>query len=66
MQVRFVIVYVLNIFLLFFCNIYIFFTFVFVFLCAFDFAQMCGNLIVCLSGLKAMRAHNFLNLIFLQ
>ena len=73
----FIIVYIPNIFsLLIICNIYLFFTFVLVYVSVFVclFVHQCvvvqlsvsyGNLNVSLWGLQTMRAHSFLNFISL-
>ena len=67
----FITVYTPNIFLLIFCNFYMFFTFVLVYLpvfaCFFVIVQLSvsyGNLDACLRGLQMMRTDSFLNFIF--
>ena len=72
----FIIVDIPDIFLLIICSFYVFFTFMLV--CVSVFVHLCvhkcvvvqlsmsyGNLNVCLGGLQIMRAHSFLNFIFL-
>ena len=72
----FIIVYISNIFSLIFCNFYMFFRFVLVYMLVFVclFVHKCmvvqlyvsyGNLNICLRSLQTMRAHSFLNFIFL-
>ena len=65
-----IIVYIPNIFLLFFCDFYIFFMFMLLYVSVFECLFMSRvfvhlsvsypNLNICLRGLKMMNAHNFL------